>query len=158
MMDPVHGNWSGMIGFVMTLIIARKSLIFSILKLQIERDEADVAIGNFMFDRARCSVVQCCECNYQPFYFNSKYPERADPIWNLVRLFPPMIWMYIWLCISGIVLFFAISSKCYTKMGFKKNLIQEEIEIVPIRQFMIIFMCLQVFLMSEYFTFQGKIV
>ena len=100
---------------------------------KIERDEADLAVGVFALSPERCEVCQCIENDFNPRNFYTKYPAKVAPIWNLINLVPPDIWMYIFLSLFWVVIFFLISSKVYTKMGFRSYLGQEEILLVPIR-------------------------
>ena len=101
--------------------------------MQIDKDKADLAIGNFLLDGARCGVAACLDMHYSPNFFLSKYPEKVTPIWNLIRLLPPEVWGFTLLSISSISIYFLTSSKVYARIGLKKKLKSEEIVLVPTR-------------------------
>ena len=97
------------------------------------RWEADIAVSQFLFSKERCEVVLCNEANYLPQYMFSKYPEKKDPTWNLIYLFPFNVWLIIFISIIGVALFFHISSKVYIKWGMKDILASESIDLYPFR-------------------------
>ena len=101
--------------------------------LQLQREEAVLGVNIFIFDIPRCSVGYCIENNFQPFYFYSKYPEKLDPTWNLLRLFPPLIWAWTFASISATVIFFAVSAGVYKKMNMGYLLGEAEIGLFPFR-------------------------
>ena len=92
-----------------------------------------MAVGLFSFSESRCSIAVCLATHYSPFFFFSKFPEKVAPIWNLIHLFPPLVWLIVFISITMVTLMFYFSSYIYCKMGIEKNIIQEEITLVPIR-------------------------
>ena len=101
--------------------------------IKIHEDKADLAIGDFAFGLSRCTTGLCLENGYGPMNFFTKYPPKSPPMWNLINLFPPLIWGYTFLSIFFILLFFIISTKLYSKIGLRENIITEEILLVPFR-------------------------
>ena len=95
-----------------------------------------MAVGLFSFIPARCHIALCIPVTYTPTTFYSKFPEKASPVWNLLYLFPPMIWGLTLLCIILVVITFLFSSFIYSKIGNRKSLILEEIVLVPTRSFL----------------------
>ena len=103
------------------------------MTFQIDTDKAGMAIGRFVFSVERCSVTACISMDYSPYYFFSKYPERKDPIWNLVNLLSPLIWGLVVISIILVILMFKMSSFIYTKLGHRKSIMTEEMVLIPIR-------------------------
>ena len=92
-----------------------------------------MAIGWFAFDTRRCTDAACIETNFTPFYFFSKFPDKVTPIWNLIRLFPPLIWGLTFISIVLVAAFHFLASKIYAKMGLEKSLIHMEVKMMPTR-------------------------
>ena len=103
--------------------------------MKIDTDQADMAIGSFMFDNGRCSVTICLAMDWAPDYLFSKYPDRVAPVWNLVNLFTPLLWGLVFVSIILVFLFFQLSTFLYSKMGFRNSIVSEEIVLIPIRYF-----------------------
>lgn len=102
-----------------------------------------MALGGFGMNIDRCGVASCMEIGFFPTNFFSKYPGMQSPVWNLITLFPPLIWGLVLICLILMVMFFSISSKFYEKIGMEKYLIHEEILLVPIRYHCILLICFQ---------------
>ena len=63
------GRWSGAVGMI-------------------QRDEADYAIRGFAGTYARSKVAAFTPgIEYQPLHYNTRYPNKLSPTWNLLRLF-----------------------------------------------------------------------
>ena len=92
-----------------------------------------MAIGSFGFTEQRCSVTVCIATAYVPTHFFSKFPGRVSPIWNLAKLFPPLIWVLVFVSIILVTLMFQFSSYIYQKMGLRKSIISEEMVLIPLR-------------------------
>ena len=92
-----------------------------------------MAIGTFGFTVERCTVTVCIATQNTPYHFYSKYPERVAPTWNLVNLFPPFLWGLVFVSIILVISMFQFSTFLYSKMGFEKNIVSEEMVLIPIR-------------------------
>ena len=101
--------------------------------MQIDTDKAGLAISVYGFTAQRCSVTVCIAIQQTQSNFYSKYPEREAPIWNLVNLFPPLIWGLVFASIILVLLMFKVSSFIYSKMGFGENIVSEEMVLIPFR-------------------------
>ena len=92
-----------------------------------------MAIGNFLFDEKRCSVATCLEMMYQTKYFFSKFPSRVAPMWNLSKLLSPIQWSFTFASIFLVLSFFVFSAKVYSFIGFKKDIKNIEVILMPVR-------------------------
>ena len=101
--------------------------------LQIDTDKAGMAVGTFGFTVQRCFVTVCIAMQHSQSHFFSKYPERVTPFWNLVQLFPPLIWGLVFASIILVLLMFKMSLFIYSKMGCEKSIISKEMVLIPIR-------------------------
>ena len=69
---------------------------------------------------------------YLPYYWYSKYPSETPPIWNLLKLFDPQSWMFIFLSILSVSIFFFIASRIGTSY-FGTRPFTAEIVLSPFR-------------------------
>ena len=101
---------------------------------QVERDEADIASpSNFACYHSRGTVAVCAPGSYyMPPYWWSKYPEERSPVWNLVKIFTPMSWMFTFLSIIFVSIFFLLSAKVGVSY-FGLQTFNEEIILSPFR-------------------------
>ena len=108
-----------------------------------------------MWSLARCvdADTLCMDNSYQPMYFMSKYPEEVSPVWNIVRLFKPLIWGAVFFSLFLVIAFFAISSKTYQKMGFRNSLRTTEIQLAPNGLFRLVYCIRQLTLSFSHCTF-----
>ena len=80
---------------------------------QIERDEVDIiAPGNYACYHGRGTVAICSPgSTYLPHYWFSKYPAKVSPTWNLVKLFDPSGWIFIFVSIFSVTSFLFFSAR-----------------------------------------------
>ena len=102
-----------------------------------------MAIGNFQFTEGRCTVGVCIAVDYGPHYLFSKYPASVAPLWNLVMLFPPLIWAMVLVSIILVLAVFQLSSIIYSNLGFKESIINCELVLIPTRYNYVIHACKQ---------------
>ena len=78
--------------------------------------------------------MNCIANQYQPYYFFSKFPEKVSPIFNLVKLFTPLIWGLTFMSVLLAVFYFTFSSWIYSKLGLREHISgEEEILLYPFR-------------------------
>ena len=128
--DEEKGRWTGVVGRVCFESRARKIYLLQII--QIERDEADIAVPTFMCTYARSAIAICSHgTDYQPLHWLTRYPLQLSPTWNLIQLLPPQIWLLVLISIIMILISFFIFVKTYHKLHFKTE--EKEILLVPFR-------------------------
>ena len=68
---------------------------------------------------------------YEPYYWFTRYPEEKSKVWNLLNLFSPSSWIFIFISILSVVFFISLSTLFYKKAGVRT--LTEEIILFPYR-------------------------
>ena len=102
---------------------------------QIERDEADIVTpANYACYHGRGTVATCAPgSTYLPENWYSRFPAKAAPTWNLLKLFDRTSWMLIFLSILSVTSFFYIAAWLGSRY-FGTKTVAEEIILSPFRQ------------------------
>ena len=92
-----------------------------------------VVPGNYACFQERGTVAVCAPGSiYIPSYWWSKYPGQRSPVWNLVNLFTPTLWMFTFLSILSVSIFFLVSARIGASY-FGVQTFREEIILTPFR-------------------------
>ena len=99
-----------------------------------EQDQGDLTLPGYTCSYSRLTVANCAPAiswGYQRFY--TQYPMEASKFWNLVNLFTPESWMWMF----GTMFVVVVSLKFATYLGQKleEKTGTEEIVLLPYRFF-----------------------
>ena len=92
-----------------------------------------VAPGDYRCYQGRGEVAICAPgAGYIPDYWFSKFPDKVDPTWNLLKLFDPPSWILIFTSIIFVTIFFFIAARIGAS-HFGIQTFTEEIILSPFR-------------------------
>ena len=63
----------------------------------------------------------CLPVGYNPFNWFTMYPDRVSPIFNLVKIFTPLVWLLSFASLILVVVFLKISCKIAKVYGLRAN-------------------------------------
>ena len=106
-----------------------------VLLSQIERDEVDfVTPCDYTCYHGVTTIGTCAAgSTYTPRHWFSKYPSKASPTWNLLKLFSPKSWLLIFISIVSVSIFLFITAKIGSSY-FGLKTFTGEIVLSPFRQ------------------------
>ena len=120
--DEETGDWDGAVGLVRYYRRINVFQIAFIICFQLQRNEADLAIGRWQCKKGPFgpSYVALCPpaIEYNPYYWWSRYPPKRTKILNLTELLSPISWMLTFVSMFTIV----VSLKLFTFVGTRLGL------------------------------------
>ena len=87
---------------------------------------------------SRIQYVNCVvPTNYSPYFWWSRFPQEKSSFWNLIKLFTPGAWSFIFLSLTLTVVCMSLFTYIGKKMGMKSRTL--EIILNPFRS--VLFSC-----------------
>ena len=68
---------------------------------------------------------------YAPYYFFTKYPHEVSKIYNIAKLFTPILWMWTFISMGSIVVGLKLATFVGTRLGL--NTCTDELILFPLR-------------------------